>query len=102
MGHALIFLKNSRSVVKKSEFHDPVPDRTTLMMKLRRERWGKNGVFDDLMREVVGQCVEAGLVAGKPTVQNIKRLARFLSHRQAGPVSFWSAGLFHLTFSVCS
>lgn len=46
------------------EFHDPVPDRTTLV-KLRRERWGKDGVFDDLMREVVRQCVAAGLVTGK-------------------------------------
>lgn len=34
-------------------------------MKLRRERWGKDGVFDDLMREVVRQCVAADLVQGK-------------------------------------
>lgn len=46
------------------EFHDPVPDRTTLV-KLRRERWGKDGVFDDLMQEVVRQCIAAGLVMGK-------------------------------------
>jgi hypothetical protein len=51
-------------VVAGGQFHDPVPDRVTLV-KLRRERWGKEGVFDDLMREVVRQCVAAGLVTGK-------------------------------------
>lgn len=46
------------------DFHDPVPDRTTLV-KLRRERWGPAGIFDDLMRHVVTACVEAGLVSGE-------------------------------------
>lgn len=43
-------------------FDDPVPDRTTLV-KLRK-LWGQAGVFDDLMKEVVDQCVAAGLVHG--------------------------------------
>lgn len=44
-------------------FHDPVPDRSTLV-KLRRGRWGKNGVFRDVMRQVVQACIDAGLVSG--------------------------------------
>lgn len=44
-------------------FDDPIPDRTTLV-KLRR-LWGKTGVFEDVMQEVVRQCVEAGLISGK-------------------------------------
>lgn len=43
-------------------FDDPIPDRTTLV-KLRR-LWGITGVFDEVMREVVRQCVAAGLVSG--------------------------------------
>lgn len=44
-------------------FDDPIPDRSTLV-KLRR-LWSKTGVFEDVMQEVVHQCVEAGLVSGK-------------------------------------
>jgi len=44
------------------DFHDPVPDRTTLV-KIR-QRWGRDGVFADVMRQVVRACVEAGLVSG--------------------------------------
>jgi IS5 family transposase len=44
-------------------FDDPLPDRTTLV-KLRR-LWSKTGVFEDVMREIVRQCVAAGLVSGK-------------------------------------
>ena len=45
------------------DFHDPVPDRTTLV-KLRK-RWGTNDVFADVMLHVVKACVEAGLVSGE-------------------------------------
>lgn len=44
------------------DFHDEVPDRTTLV-KLRRERWGPDGVFKDVMRHVVMECVRAGFVS---------------------------------------
>lgn len=44
-------------------FDDPVPDRTTLV-KLRR-LWGITGVFAEAMREIVEQCVRAGLVDGR-------------------------------------
>lgn len=43
-------------------FHDEVPNRTTLV-KLRRERWGPAGIFDDVMRHVVMECVRAGFVS---------------------------------------
>lgn len=44
-------------------FDDAIPDRSTLV-KLRR-LWSITGVFEDVMHEVVRQCVEAGLVSGK-------------------------------------
>lgn len=44
-------------------FDDPLPDRTTLV-KLRR-LWGINGIFAEAMREIVQQCVRAGLVDGR-------------------------------------
>lgn len=44
-------------------FDDDIPDRSTLV-KLRR-LWSVTGVFEDVMHEVVRQCVEAGLVSGK-------------------------------------
>lgn len=37
-----------------------LPDRTTLVKT--RKVWRDNGVFDDLMRHVVDQCIAAGLV----------------------------------------
>jgi IS5 family transposase len=43
------------------DFHDPVPDRTTLIKT--RARWGVDS-FDRLFREVLDQCVQAGLVKG--------------------------------------
>lgn len=46
------------------DFHDPVPDRTTLV-KLRRERWGPNGIFNEALKRVVMQCQEAGLISGE-------------------------------------
>lgn len=45
-------------------FHDPVPDHSTLS-RLRNERWAGSGLFDALMDEVVRQCSEAGLVSGR-------------------------------------
>lgn len=44
-------------------FDDPVPDRTTLV-KIRK-RWGQAGVFEEVMRRVVQQCIDAGLVRGQ-------------------------------------
>lgn len=41
-----------------------LPERTTLVKT--RGLWRENGVFDDLMRHVVEQCITAGLV--KPSV----------------------------------
>lgn len=37
-----------------------LPDRTTLVKT--RKLWREHGVFDDLMRHVVNQCITAGLV----------------------------------------
>jgi transposase len=45
-------------------FHDPVPDHSTLS-RLRNERWAGSGLFDRLMDEVIRQCSEAGLVSGR-------------------------------------
>lgn len=45
------------------DFHDPVPDRTTLV-KIRRHRWGPDGVFHDVMNHIVKACIEAGFVSG--------------------------------------
>lgn len=44
-------------------FDDPVPDRTTLV-KIRK-RWGEAGVFEQVMRQVVQRCIDAGLVRGR-------------------------------------
>jgi transposase len=40
-----------------------LPDRTTLVKT--RKLWREHGVFDDLMRHVVNQCIAAGLVKTK-------------------------------------
>ena len=45
-------------------FHDPVPDHSTLS-RLRNERWAGSGLFDELMDEVLRQCCEVGLVSGR-------------------------------------
>jgi transposase len=45
-------------------FHDPVPDHSTLS-RLRNERWSGSGLFERLMDEVIRQCSEAGLVSGR-------------------------------------
>lgn len=46
------------------DFHDPVPDHSTLS-RLRNERWAESGLFDRLMKEVVRQCSDVGLVSGR-------------------------------------
>jgi IS5 family transposase len=45
-------------------FHDPVPDHSTLS-RLRNERWSGSGLLDRLMDEVLRQCCQAGLVSGR-------------------------------------
>jgi len=45
-------------------FHDPVPDHSTLS-RLRNERWSETGLLDRLMDRVIRQCCEAGLVSGR-------------------------------------
>jgi len=44
--------------------HDPVPDHSTLS-KLKNERWGESGLFQQLFDKVILQCSEAGLVSGR-------------------------------------
>ena len=48
----------------KLNFHDPVPDHSTLS-RLRNERWAESGLFEQLMDEVLRQCCEVGLVSGR-------------------------------------
>ncbi|AOQ25122.1 hypothetical protein MTAT_00800 [Moorella thermoacetica] len=43
-------------------FSHPLPDRTTLVKA--RKLWRKHGLFDEIMYEIVRQCVEVGLVKG--------------------------------------
>jgi len=45
-------------------FHEKVPDRSTLN-KLRNHRWASNGIFEQIMQNIVKQCITAGLVSGK-------------------------------------
>jgi transposase len=45
-------------------FHERVPDRTTLN-RLRNHRWANDGIFEQIMNNIVAQCVSAGLVSGK-------------------------------------
>ena len=45
-------------------FADTVPDRTTIN-KVRNVKWAENGVFKTIMRRIVQQCIEVGLVSGK-------------------------------------
>jgi transposase len=45
-------------------FHDPVPDHSTLS-RLRNERWSGSGLLERLMDEVIRQCAKAGLVSGR-------------------------------------
>ncbi|OYD07743.1 hypothetical protein CHM34_09740 [Paludifilum halophilum] len=45
------------------DFNDPVPDRSTLIKT--RERWAKAGVLDQILAQVVQQCIDRGLVQGQ-------------------------------------
>ncbi|MCX6692369.1 MAG: IS5 family transposase [Methanoregula sp.] len=45
-------------------FHEKVPDRSTLN-KLRNHRWASDGIFEQIMQNIVKQCITAGLVSGK-------------------------------------
>jgi hypothetical protein len=45
-------------------FDDPVPDRSTIN-KLRNVKWAGKGLFKTIMRRIVHQCCEVGLVGGK-------------------------------------
>lgn len=42
-------------------FNDPVPDQSTLV-KLRKEKWAKTDLWQELLRETVRACEAAGLV----------------------------------------
>ncbi|WP_258360367.1 transposase [Moorella sulfitireducens] len=44
------------------DFNSPLPDRTTLVRA--RKLWRNHGLFEVIMREIVRQYVEAGLVKG--------------------------------------
>jgi len=45
-------------------FHDPVPDHSTLS-RLRNERWAGSDVFDLLFENIVAACVAEGMVSGR-------------------------------------
>jgi transposase len=45
-------------------FHDSVPSHSTLS-RLRNERWAGSEVFTRLFEEVLGRCVDAGMVSGR-------------------------------------
>ena len=45
-------------------FHDPVPDHSTLS-RLRNERWAGSELFTRLFEEVLRRCVSAGMVSGR-------------------------------------
>jgi transposase len=45
-------------------FHDPVPDHSTLS-RLRNERWAKSELWQRLRDRVLEQCAEAGLLSGR-------------------------------------
>lgn len=44
-------------------FNDKLPDRSTLN-KLRNHRWARDGIFQNILNRIVGQCVQTGLVSG--------------------------------------
>jgi len=70
----------------KLDFHDPVPDRTSLI-KIRA-RWGVE-TFDQLFQKVVAQCVEAGLVKGDVVAMDgtqVRARASVKSLEQIAPV----------------
>lgn len=44
------------------DFNSPLPDRTTLVKA--RKLWREHGLFEEILYEIVRQCVETGLVKG--------------------------------------
>lgn len=65
-------------------FDDPVPDRTTLVKV--RKRWAADGVFDDLLRQVLQQCIVAGLVTGQ-TLADGTQVTVNAAHKSLAPVA---------------
>ena len=45
-------------------FHEKVPDRSTLN-RLRNHRWANDGIFEQIMHNIIEQCAAVGLVSGK-------------------------------------
>jgi len=45
-------------------FGDKVPDRSTIN-KLRNHKWTSSGLVEHIMRHIVKQCIDVGLVSGK-------------------------------------
>lgn len=45
-------------------FEDKVPDRSTIN-KLRNHKWASSGLVEQIMRHIVQQCIDVGLVSGK-------------------------------------
>ena len=45
-------------------FHEKLPDRSTLN-RLRNHRWALDGIFEDIMQNIVMQCATVGLISGK-------------------------------------
>jgi transposase len=45
-------------------FHERTPDRSTLN-KLRNHRWARDGIIEQVMANIVGQCAGSGLIRGK-------------------------------------
>lgn len=66
-------------------FDDPVPDRTTLV-KLRK-RWAMDGVFEDIMRRIVQQCIDAGLVAGGTLAVDGTQVTANAAHKSLAPLA---------------
>lgn len=66
-------------------FDDPVPDRTTLVKV--RKRWAADGVFDDLLRQVVQQCIDAGLVTGRTLAVDGTQVTANAAHKSLAPLA---------------
>lgn len=47
-----------------TSFEDKIPDRSTIN-KLRNHRWAKSGLFQIIMKRIVQQCIDVGLVGGR-------------------------------------
>jgi transposase len=45
-------------------FSEKIPDRTTFN-KIKNHRWARDGIFENILQDIVLQCVNAGFVSGK-------------------------------------